>query len=104
MKVLLFACCLILVLLNAVSANADLRPPVKTEDPKISKPAPNQQPKYILHTGLEITTDPKAYEARLQIPQSQLEHFRAALDGAPTNPSVVAGIALSSTRTSSPGF
>lgn len=99
MKALLFACCVVLLLASAVSANADVRPPVKTEDQKISRPAPDNQTKYILHTGLEITTDPKAYEAKLQIPQSQLEHFRAALDGAPGNPHVVGGIALSSTRT-----
>ncbi len=97
MKALLFACCAVLVICTAVSANADVRPPVKPSDQKISTPAPD--PKYILHTGLEITTDPKAYEAKLQISQSQLQSFRAALDGAPGNPPVVGGIAFSSTRT-----
>ena len=99
MKVLLFACCVLLVIFSVGSANADLRPPVKPEDQKISRPAPENGAKYVLHTGLEITTDPKAYEAKLQIPQSQLEHFRAALDGAPAKPAIVGGIALSATRT-----
>jgi hypothetical protein len=99
MKALLFAHCVLLVLFGAVSANADLRPPVKPEDQKVSRPAPENGAKYVLHTGLEITTDAKAYEAKLQIPQSQLQQFRAALDNAPGNPPVVGGIALSSTRT-----
>ena len=95
MKALIFACCVILS--STVLANADLRPPTKPANQNAAQPTP--EPKYILHTGLEITTDPKAYEARLQIPQSQLRNFRAALDGAPGNQPVVGGIALSSTRT-----
>ena len=92
MKAFVFACCV--VLFSAVLANADLRPPTK---PANQKPA--TETKYVLHTGLEITTDAKAYEAKLQIPQSQLQSFRAALDSAPGNPPVVGGIALSSSRT-----
>lgn len=92
MKALLFACCV--VLFSTVSANADVKPPIKPSDQGTSKPS--QEPKYILHTGLEITTDPKAYEAKLQISQSQLQNFRAAVDG---NQPIVGGIAFSSTRT-----
>ena len=95
MKALLFACCV--VLLTAVLANADLRPPIKPANQNAAESTP--EPKYILHTGLEITTDPKAYEARLQIPQSHLQNFRAALDGAPGNSPVVGGIAVSAPRT-----
>jgi hypothetical protein len=91
MKALLFACCV--VLFSAVLANADLRPPIKPAEQKVS------ETKYLLHTSLEIATDPKAYEARLQISQSQLQNFRAALDGAPGNGPVVAGIAVSAPRT-----
>lgn len=94
MKAILFACCV--VLFSAVSVNADLAP-TKPADQKVSKPA--REPKVILHTGLEITTDPKAYEARLQISRSTFQSVRAALDGAPGNPPIVGGIALSSTRT-----
>jgi len=95
MKALIFACCV--VLFSAVLVNADLRPPTKPANQNAAQPTP--EPKYILHTGLEITTDPKAYEARLQIPQSQLQNFRAALDGAPGNSPIVGGIALSAPRT-----
>jgi len=95
MKALLFACCV--VLFSSVLVNADLRPPIKPANQNAAQTAP--EPKYILHTGLEITTDPKAYEARLQIPQSQLQNFRAALDGAPGNPPIAGGIALSAPRT-----
>lgn len=91
MKALLFACCV--VLFSAVLANADLRPPTKPAEQKVS------ETKYILHTGLEIATDPKAYEAKLQISQSQLQTFRAALDGTPGNPPIVGGIAVSGPRT-----
>src|SRR5262249_61396137 len=96
MKVLLFAC--FVVLSSTVLANADVRPPVKPAEQKVS------ETKYILHTGLEIATDAKAYEAKLQIPQSQLQNFRAALDGASGNPPVVGGIALSAPRTIIPGL
>jgi hypothetical protein len=91
MKALIFACCV--VLFSSVSANADLAP----TKPKEQKPATER--KYVMHASLEIATDPKAYEAKLQIPQSQAQSFRAALDGSPGNPPVVGGIAFSSTRT-----
>ena len=91
MKALVFAC--FVVLSSTVLANADVRPPTKPAEQKVS------ETKYILHTGLEIATDPKAYEAKLQISQSQLQSFRAALDGAPGNPAVVGGIAVSAPRT-----
>ncbi len=91
MKALLFAC--FVILSGTVLANADVRPPVKPPEQKVS------EPKYILHTGLEIATDPKAYEAKLQVSQSQLQNFRAALDGNPGSPAVVGGIAVSAPRT-----
>jgi hypothetical protein len=91
MKALALVC--FFVLSSTVLVSADLRPPTKPAEQKVS------EPKYILHTGLEIATDPKAYEAKLQISQSQLQSFRAALDGAPGNPPVVAGIAVSAPRT-----
>ena len=84
MKALLFALCLVF---SATVAKADLPKP---------KP-PEKAAKYVLHTSLEISTDPKAYEAKLQISESSLKEFRAALDGG-SSP-VVGGLALSSTRT-----
>lgn len=95
MKALLFACCVVLI--AAVSTSADLRPPVKPANQNAAQPA--QETKYLMHTGLEISTDPKAYEAKLQISQSQFQSFRAALDGAPGSPAAIGGFAISSTRT-----
>ncbi len=86
MKAILFACCLVF---SASIAKADLPKP---------KP-PEKAAKYALHTSLEIATDPKAYEAKLQISESSLKELRAALDGAPGNGPIVGGIAVSPTRT-----
>ncbi|HJY30782.1 MAG TPA: hypothetical protein VJ306_22300, partial [Pyrinomonadaceae bacterium] len=84
MKALLFAFCLAF---SATIAKADLPKPKQ----------PEKAAKYVLHTSLEISTDPKAYEAKLQISESSLKELRAALDGG-SSP-VVGGLALSSTRT-----
>lgn len=83
MKALLFAC---LLVFTATIAKADI-------------PKPKPTPRISLHTSMEIATDPKAYEAKLQITESSLKELRAALDGAPGNGQVVAAIAASPTRT-----
>ena len=88
MKSLLFACCLIL-LVSTQTANADIAKP---------KP-PEKVAKHVLHTSLEIVPDPKAYEAKLQITESDLKSFRAALDGAAGNTTIAASISHSPTRT-----
>ena len=82
MKALLFTFCLVF---SATVAKADLPKP---------KP-PEKAAKYVLHTSLEIATDPKAYEAKLQITESDLKTLRAALDGAAGNPTIAASIARS---------
>src|SRR6185369_3862203 len=86
MKALLFAFC---VVFSATVAKADLPKP----NP------PEKAAKYGLHTGLEISTDPKAYEAKLQISESDLKTLRAALDGAGGSGPVVGGLAVSPGRT-----
>src|SRR5215510_5813 len=86
MKALLFAFCLVF---SATVAKADLPKP---------KP-PERAAKYALHTSLEISTDGKAYEAKLQISESSLKELRAALDGAPGNGPIVGGLAVSPGRT-----
>jgi hypothetical protein len=78
------ACCL--VFLISLPTNAD-----------VAKPKPT--PKPVLHTSLEISTDPKAYEAKLQISESDLKLLRAAVDGNAGSAPVVGGIALSAPRT-----
>jgi hypothetical protein len=84
MKFLIAACCL--VLLTAVSTNAD-----------IAKPKPRAR--QVLHTSLEIATDAKAYEAKLQISESDVKNLRAALDHENGTAPVVGGIAFSGPRT-----
>ena len=87
MKTLIAVCCLVLFSTQVV--NADIAKPKQPE--KVGK--------YVLHTSLEIVPDPKAYEAKLQITESDLKSFRAALDGAAGNPTIAASIAHSPTRT-----
>ena len=86
MKALLFAFVLVF---SATVANADIPKP-KT---------PEKAVKHALHTSMEISTDPKAYEAKLQISESSLKELRAALDGVPGNGPVAGGIAVSAPRT-----
>jgi len=83
MKALLFAFCLVF---SVTVVKAD-----------IAKPKP--PPRYALHTSMEISTDPKAYEAKLQISESSLKELRAALDNAPGNGPIAGGIAFSAPRT-----
>jgi hypothetical protein len=86
MKSLIAACFVLLVSTQIV--NADIAKPKQPE--KVTR--------YVLHTSLEIVPDPKAYEAKLQITESDLKSFRAALDAA-GNPTIAASIAQSPTRT-----
>ena len=91
MKFHLVAICVTTLTLTAISfANADIRAP---------KPTPTTQGKIVLHTGLEIVPDAKAYEARLQIPQSELQNLRAALEGIDNNRTFATSISHSSPRT-----
>jgi len=87
MKSLVAACFVLLVSTQIV--NADLAKP---------KP-PEKAAKYVLHTSLEIVPDPKAYEAKLQITESDFKNLRAALDGAAGNTTIAASVAHSPTRT-----
>jgi hypothetical protein len=91
MKFILIAICFTIMALTTISfANADIRAP---------KPTPATQGKIVLHTSLEIVPDAKTYEARLQIPQSELQNLRAALDGIDNNRTFAASISRSSPRT-----
>jgi hypothetical protein len=80
-----------LLLASAVTAYGDIARP---------KPSPTPvEPKFVLHTGLTIVPDSKAYEARLQISQSSLQELRAALGTTAANQSISERVAHSSTRT-----
>ena len=72
--------------------------PISNADVQKPKP-PEKEAKYVLHTSLEIVPDPKAFEAKLQITESDFKHFRAALDGAAGDTTIAASIAHNPTRT-----
>ena len=92
MKSLLFVWSLILILLLVTpGAEADIAKP---------KPSPAAQETPVrLNTSIQIIPDTKIYDARLLIPQSQLQSLRAALDNAAENTTVATSIGASSTRT-----
>ena len=90
MKTLLAVSCFVLIVLStAFVALADI-------------PKPKPQPKETrndLYTSIEIVPDAKATEATLQIKESDIKGFRAALDGNLANPTIAASITNSRTRT-----
>jgi len=90
MKTLLsLACLLALSAVAVVSVSADIAKPPKPAESKV-----------VLGRRLEIVPDAKAWQARLQISQSDFQEMRAALDGANgSNTAFAATIAQSSTRT-----
>ena len=67
-----------LLLATAITTYSDIAKPKASPD----------LPKIVLHTSLTIVPDNKAYEGRLQIPQSDLQEFRAALANMPANESM----------------
>jgi len=91
MKRILSFIAVALLLASAFPAYGDIARPKASPTP--------QEPRIVLHTGLTIVSDSKAYEARLQISQSSLQELRAALATSPGNESMSARIAHSSTRT-----
>jgi hypothetical protein len=65
-------------------------------------PRPKSTPvegKTILYSGLTITSDPKAYEARLQISQGTLKHLQEAAANSGNDASMMQRVMHSSTRT-----
>jgi hypothetical protein len=92
MKAILFICSLSLLFLTFTTiVDADLAKPKQS-------PTANQN-RVVLHTSLEIAPDSKLYEARLQIPKSQLNDLRAALDSAAGNATIAASVTGNPTRT-----
>ncbi|HJP92762.1 MAG TPA: hypothetical protein VJ875_12455, partial [Pyrinomonadaceae bacterium] len=59
----------------------------------------NAEAKVVLRTSLEIVPDGKAYDAKLQISQSDFASLRAGVAGDSGSAPIVGGISLSSTRT-----
>jgi hypothetical protein len=91
MKTLVFTFCL--VVSTAISVSADVPKPK----------APEKPVRVALHTRLEIVPDDKIYEAKLQISESDLKTFMAALNATPPDnggiAAVAGGISASATRT-----
>ena len=92
----LSVCGLVLMVAAATPIYADIARP---------KPSP-AKPKVVLHTSMVVTTDSKAYDARLQISKESLNELRAALGDLPANGSAATSggsisqrLAGSSTRT-----
>lgn len=80
------------LLVSAIFAFGDIARP---------KPSPQakEEAKTVLYTGLEVTTDAKAYEARLQISRDTLERIAKEAAGTPSSQSMTQNLMHSSTRT-----
>jgi len=66
----------------------------------IARPKPTAvQAKTVLYTGLTVVTDPKAYEARLQISQETLKHIQEGAGSNGGTESMTQRVMHSSTRT-----
>ena len=84
------------LLASGIYALGDIARPKVTPTPAAGK--------IVLHTGLTVATDPKAYEARLQISQETLKSIRdSAADGS-VNESLTQRVMHSSTRTMMAGL
>lgn len=95
-RIVISIAAMLALLASAVFAFADIARP---------KPSPKSaESRTVLYSGLTIVTDPKAYEARLQISESALKSIQegAATNGA--NASLTSRLMHSSTRTMMAGM
>ncbi len=65
----------------------------------IPRPKSPVQPKTLFYTGLTVTSDPKSYEARLQISQETLKRLQEAASREGVSESMIQRTMHSSTRT-----
>jgi hypothetical protein len=79
-----------LMFTTATMAYADIARP---------KPSPTRESKYVTNAGMEIVTDAKAYNARLEISQATLNDLREAMAAQTTSQSFTHRIANGSTNT-----
>jgi hypothetical protein len=89
-RILVPTAALLALLTSAIFAFADIARP---------KPSPAAEAKTVLYTGLEIITDPKAWEARLQISQDALKRMQDGATETGANTSLGTRVIHSSTRT-----
>ena len=90
MKTLVFTFCL--VVSTAISVSADVPRP-KT---------PGKPVRVALHTRLEIVPDDKIYEAKLQISESDLKTFMAALNATPVQAARIVALAEAMSKDDQP--
>jgi len=91
-RIILFLTLSFLLSAAAIYTNADVRAP---------RPSPSEvkEGKVVLHTGLTIVTDPKSWEARLQISEREVKSLQRALASAQTSPTMIERIGHSSIQT-----
>jgi hypothetical protein len=90
-KKFLMTICVVLALVGtAVFAFGDIARP---------KPSATPQAKTVLYSGLEIVTDPKAYEAKLQISEETLKNIQKGAGQTGGNASLIQNMTHSSMRT-----
>ncbi|HSP61622.1 MAG TPA: hypothetical protein VLQ90_01425 [Pyrinomonadaceae bacterium] len=88
-RTLILSAAICALLASAIYAFGDIARP---------KPTPVQA-KTVLYTGLTVVTDPKAYEARLQISQETLKHIQEGAGSNGGTESLTQRVMHSSTRT-----
>jgi hypothetical protein len=88
-RVLISTATVLALIASAVFAFADLARP---------KPSPAES-KTVLYTGLEVVSDPKAYEARLQISQDTFKNIQEGANNSGASASLGSRLTHSSTRT-----
>lgn len=88
-RTLILSTAICALLLSAIYAFGDIARP---------KPTPVQG-KTVLYTGLTVVTDPKAYDARLQISQETLKHIQEGAGSNGGTESMTQSVMHSSTKT-----
>lgn len=78
-----------------------LATPIYADIARPSKPLPPEKPRVVMHTSMVVTTDSKAYDARLQISKESLNELRAALGDMPENGSATQSGSISQRVTGS---
>ena len=89
-RILIPTAAILALLTSAIFAFADIARP---------KPSPAAEARTVLSTGLEIVTDPKAYEARLQISQDAFKRMQDGATQSGADTSLGTRVIHSSTRT-----
>ena len=96
-RILILTAAICTLLASGIYAFGDIARPKES-------PAPKKEARTVLYSGLEIATDAKAYEARLQIPEETLQRIAKEAAGPSSNRSLTQRLMHSSTRTMMAGL